>query len=36
VVETSVNVMGVDQVTDGNSSSSAVSGQSDANFWQEL
>lgn len=35
-VETSVNVMGGDQGTDGNASSSAVSGQSDANFWQEL
>ena len=36
VVETSVNVMGSDQGTDGNSSSSAVSGQSDVNFWHEL
>lgn len=36
VVETSVNVMGGDQGTDGNASSSAVSGQSDSNFWQEL
>ena len=36
VVETSVNVMGSDQGTDGNASSSAVSGHSDSNFWQEL
>ena len=36
VVETSVNVMGGDQGTDGNASSSAVSGQSDVNFWHEL
>jgi general secretion pathway protein D len=35
-VETSVNVMGGDQGTDGNASASAVSGLSDVNFWQEL
>ena len=35
-VETSVNVMGGDEGTDGNASTSAVSGQSDVNFWQEL
>ncbi len=36
-VETSVNVMaGGEQATSGNASSSAISGQSDTNFWQEL
>lgn len=34
-VETSTNVMGGDSV-EGNASRSAVSGQSDTNFWQEL
>ncbi len=35
-IETSVNVMSGDQGADGNASTSAVSGQSDVNFWLEL
>ncbi len=35
-VETSVNIMAGDQGADGNASTSAVAGQSDVNFWQEL